>query len=331
MKKPFFNIFVLILCGVLSLPLFASCDQEEKSEINESSAEESSVELIPHETYEKGALSFAYPESYVYYDKKNVSILQEKTTEKTITVSSQDKTSVYREMTIQKFWSLIRDPFEYSNIKAKNFSHRTEKNANGVEVTMLFYDVTYKEMDAKQTIFAVNSLYRTHVIIMTTPEEDTEAVNFIFDSFKVSDETLEYKNYRYLPIFFEYPKTYSYPSKSEIRIMQESYTGNNIAVAMEKKTDRYSEMTEEKFNLLIKPQLEAQGMVVSDYSYSKETNPEGVEMAVLSYNTSVNGINMTQKLFCLNSEENTYIITLTQVEKDEETIKHVFETIKIIE
>ncbi len=60
-------------------------------------------------------------------------------------------------------------------------------------------------------------------------------------------------------------------------------------------------------------------MVVSDYSYSKETNPEGVEMAVLSYNTTVKDINIFQKLFCANSKQNT-----------QGTTNHVFETIKII-
>ncbi len=53
-------------------------------------------------------------------------------------------------------------------------------------------------------------------------------------------------------------------------------------------------------------------------------------MAILSYDTAVKDVNMSQKLFCLNSEKNTYVITVTQTEKDEETINRIFETIEII-
>jgi hypothetical protein len=116
--------------------------------------------------------------------------------------------------------------------------------------------------------------------------------------------------------------------------MQESYTGNNITVTKEEKTDIYFEMTEENFNLLIKPQLKAQGMDVSNYSFSKKVNPLGVEVAILSYDAKLDNASVSQKLFCVNltdfstAKESTFVITLTQMEKDEDTINHVFETIE---
>ncbi len=260
MKKTFFNILVLILCVVLSLPLFASCDQEETSS-------ESSEEVIPHKTYENGPLSFAFPESYRISQSDNTTILKKNPSEKKVIVKAQEKTKAYRTMTEQNFWPRIQEPLRQLELYATNFSQRIEKNKNGVEVTMVFYDVTYKEVKKKQTIFAIDTLYKTYVIIVISPEEDTETVNFIFDSFKLKEEKLEYKYYNDFPLAFEYPKTYSYSSKNGINIMQESYTGNNITVTKEEKTDIYFEMTEENFNLLIKPQLKAQGMDVSNYSF----------------------------------------------------------------
>lgn len=135
-----------------------------------------------------------------------------------------------------------------------------------------------------------------------------------------------YTEYENGTISFAYPKNWTVQDGS-ITILSDAATGNNITVVYEAKTDLYEGMTEDMFNTMLKPTLEAAGMAVSGVQINKVT-ANNLSVVKITYNAAIAGmVSMQQTLYIATIGESTYTVTVTEVAKDATLVATVQDTL----
>ena len=125
---------------------------------------------------------------------------------------------------------------------------------------------------------------------------------------------------------FAYPEGWV-SQKGSITILASSLSGgNNITLAYEEKTDAYEDLTVESFNTLLKPSLESIGMSISGIVITEEKT-NNVELTKITYDATVGNMKVYQTLFITTVGENTYTITITELNKDSKLVDTVFKTL----
>ncbi len=138
----------------------------------------------------------------------------------------------------------------------------------------------------------------------------------------------DYTLYKNNDISFAYPEGWVKTDASVVTI-QNTENSNNITVAYEAKTDIYKNMTVDSFNNTIKPVYDSLGMAVSNVKVSHKTN-NGIEITVISHNTTVNSTTMKQTQYILNSGSRTYTVTVTEAVADSELVENVLKTLILV-
>lgn len=139
----------------------------------------------------------------------------------------------------------------------------------------------------------------------------------------------DYKLYKNNDISFAYPESWVETDASVVMI-QNTENANNITVAYEAKTDMYKNMTKDSFNNTIKPVYDNLGMVVSNVNVSHKTN-NGIEITVISHNTTVNNATMKQTQYILDGGSRTYTVTVTENVADSELVENVLKTLTLVD
>ena len=136
-----------------------------------------------------------------------------------------------------------------------------------------------------------------------------------------------YKKYENSDIYFGYPSSWTETTESGVTVLMGTQNTNNVTVASEKKTNLYDDMDIAKYNEVIKPQLEEQGLTVSNVSIEKVTNKTGVKIIKIGVDVSIYGISMHQTQFILSTKKTTYCVTVTEAVSDPTLVENVFETL----
>ena len=140
-----------------------------------------------------------------------------------------------------------------------------------------------------------------------------------------------YKKFDNGDIYFGYPESWSKMEQSGVSIIMGTTNTNNITVAGEAKTDLYENMDVDEFDTLIKPQLTAQGITVTNVAISNVQNDNGAKITKITLNASVQGITMKQTMLILSTDDKTYCVTITEATTDSDLVSNVFETLNYCE
>jgi len=140
-----------------------------------------------------------------------------------------------------------------------------------------------------------------------------------------------YKKFDNGDIYFGYPDMWGKVEQNGITVLVGSENTNNITVVSEAKTSLYENMDVDEFNTLIKPQMTAQGISVSNVAISNVTNENGIKITKITLTASAQGITMSQTLFALSTDDKTYCVTVTEAVSDATLVNNVFETLNYSE
>jgi len=173
MKKIFCVVLALIVALGCMFALTA-CGKEEK---------ESGGEKIPqipegYTKYQNDAISFGYPENWTVKDG-SVTILSDASgVGNNITVVSSEDDGTYKDMTMEKFDSIVKPTYEamgmtISDASLENF---TVKGASVLKIT---YTVTATGVTLKQTQFIVSIEGKVHAITVTESTPDANLVSTV--------------------------------------------------------------------------------------------------------------------------------------------------------
>ena len=130
-------------------------------------------------------------------------------------------------------------------------------------------------------------------------------------------------------VSFAYPDDWSSSDNDGVAMLvNPSGAGNNITVASEVKSDLYKNMTTESFATELKPTFESYGMTVSGARVEQLTNKAGTALTKISFNTSMNGVSMTQTMLIVPSGIKNYIVTVTETSSAPELVENALDTLE---
>lgn len=134
-------------------------------------------------------------------------------------------------------------------------------------------------------------------------------------------------------ISFAYPKTWS-KTEGSVTLLQDNSNGNNITIVYEK-TDRYEDLTIERFNSDLKPLYEAMGMSISNADVKQQTNRNGINITRLSYIATAAGKSTKQTafIFTIDTIAGTITVTLTvttEMTSDTALLNNVFDSLTVL-
>ena len=136
-----------------------------------------------------------------------------------------------------------------------------------------------------------------------------------------------YKEYNNGDISFAYPSSWVLTDGSTVLISEKADGGNNITVAYEATNEIYKDLTTDKYLELVKPSLDAMGMKVSGVTITQTKNEYDQGITKITQTMTVSSVTMSQTLYVINSNGRSYTVTVTEVTKDANIVKNVFDTL----
>ena len=121
-----------------------------------------------------------------------------------------------------------------------------------------------------------------------------------------------YKLYNGEGFTVAYPSTWENVGTEEMDMYRDAVSGDNFNVVSEEKTDIYDNMTLESFNTEYIPVYESIGMVVTNAKLEHKT-VEGIKVLYLTFDVSVESVNMNMGQCSFTVGDKTYTVTVTQV------------------
>jgi hypothetical protein len=131
-------------------------------------------------------------------------------------------------------------------------------------------------------------------------------------------------------VSFAYPDGWNKKDGSTTTLTNPDGKGNNITVVYEAKTDQYKNVTLDSFNENLAAPLEAMGMKVTNPTFKHEKNSGEIEITIMKYTLTYMGIVMEQTIYAFDSEDKTHLVTVTEAVEDENLVKNVFDTIRLV-
>ena len=89
-------------------------------------------------------------------------------------------------------------------------------------------------------------------------------------------------------------------------------TGNNITAVPEEYSDMYKTMTVKEFDNLIKPQLTASGLSVSNVKIEQIQGTNDLAITRITYTVKSSGVTMKQFVYVVPSGDRNYAVTITE-------------------
>ena len=137
-----------------------------------------------------------------------------------------------------------------------------------------------------------------------------------------------YQPYDNGEISFVYPADWSATDGSTVTLIGTENT-NNITVVFETKTDLYETWDLEAFETTMKPVYESMSATISDISLEQKKKGD-LNVTVINYNLSMQGIDMKQTLYIVSTASKTYTVTVTTVVEDAELISNVYDSLTVL-
>jgi len=131
-------------------------------------------------------------------------------------------------------------------------------------------------------------------------------------------------------ISFAYPEGFINSDASIVLLVDGAGSGNNITVAYEVKTGIYANMTKESYIETYSALYTAMGMDVQIKEYEFLTNKNNLSIIKIVQDTISMGIKMTQTQYITDTEDLTYIVTVTEVIPDAELVQNVFDSLNVV-
>lgn len=144
------------------------------------------------------------------------------------------------------------------------------------------------------------------------------------DKDKKSEDTTEEKETFKLPegyttyendyISFAYPSEWTKTDlgKDSGVMIMDGTTGNNITAVPEEYSDMYKTMTVKEFDNLIKPQLTASGLSVSNVKIEQIKGTNDLAITRITYTVKSSGVTMKQFVYVVPSGDRNYAVTITE-------------------
>lgn len=123
---------------------------------------------------------------------------------------------------------------------------------------------------------------------------------------------------------FAYPEDWTKTEGSMTTLTGEN--GNNITVVFEDKTDTYEKWTTEDYKTDMIPVYEAMGFTIKNPAV-EQTETNGLKITKVSHTATVSGKTMEQTQYIATIGDNTYTVTVTEVESDDALVQNVFDTL----
>lgn len=184
-----------ILCLLLaitmlmgSLLVLGSCDKKDKEKDRDESEEKVALSApqVPkgYVLYENDYIYFVYPEGWTKNDLNNgmAHLILDGSTGNNLTVIGEVYSDIYKDLTVDEFKEMIKSTADTQNLKLSNIKISQVKNAHGVEITKITYNVERAGVTAKQTIFVVPCGDRNYVVNVTISKNVTGLVDTVFNS-----------------------------------------------------------------------------------------------------------------------------------------------------
>ncbi len=165
-----------------------------------------------------------------------------------------------------------------------------------------------------------SSLTEESNVQMSSEAESSEIVGTV-------DIPEGYKVYAYNDVSFCGPSEWEESKQDTVTLIKDNATGNNITAVNEPISTFYTSMTAYSFNLMYKPQLEAQGMAISGVTVEQVVNALGTKLTKINYTATVQGVSMQQTMFVCPKGSYNNCITVTEVVADPALVNNVFNTI----
>ena len=131
-------------------------------------------------------------------------------------------------------------------------------------------------------------------------------------------------------ITFKVIKSWTKTEAEGIVMFIDETTGNNITCQITEKTSEFNNLTAKEFEDMMKPELEASNIAISDTVVEKVTNANGITVVKFTYTakTTVESteVTMRQALCVATVGSSTYVISVTEVSPEAAIIRLVVET-----
>ena len=169
MKKLSYVMAVLLLI-VGCMAVLPGCDAAKEPEVPEG-----------YQLYKNNDLSFAYPEDWSANTGSVVTLMNPAGVGNNITVVYEAKTSVYDDLTVESFNTMMKPSYEAMGMKVSNVKVE-KKTTNGTDVVQITYDAKMAGQSLAQTAYIVTSGEYTYSITVTEMTQDDQLVTTVFET-----------------------------------------------------------------------------------------------------------------------------------------------------
>ena len=129
-------------------------------------------------------------------------------------------------------------------------------------------------------------------------------------------------------IYFAYPEKWKQTEENSMVQLKPTAGGNNIVVTKGQYDSTLDNISVETIEALFKPQIEAQGMKMTNIAVAHDKS-KGTDIAVVTYDLSYSGIKMEQTLYMFRIDNYAYSITVTEAIEDLALVQTVLNTLTI--
>ena len=169
MKKLSYVMAVLLLI-VGCMAVLSGCDAAKEPEIPEG-----------YQLYKNDDLSFAYPEGWSAKTGSVVTLINPAGVGNNITVVYEAKTSMYDDLTVESFNTMMKPSYEAMGMTISNVAVE-KKTTNGLKVVQITYNAKMAGQSMTQTAFIFNAGKSTYTVTVTEVTPDAELVKTVFET-----------------------------------------------------------------------------------------------------------------------------------------------------
>ena len=137
-----------------------------------------------------------------------------------------------------------------------------------------------------------------------------------------------YTWYENQDIRFAYPDSWTMKEENSMVQLVPASGGNNIVVTKSQYDATFDNISVKTVEDLFKPQLELQGLSMSNIAVAHDTS-KGTDVAVVTYDLSYQGMKMEQTIYMFRIDDFVYSITITEAVEDLALVQTVLNTLTI--
>ncbi len=278
--------------------------------------------------YRNDNLSFCYPATLVMTEIGEMVTFMPENAGNNIILNRIPANPLFSTLDEELFNTLLLPTLEAQGLTVSDLTVEQPKTEDGATVSMACFTSTMANTIIHQTIYIVSSGEYQFMLTVSETTEERDLANSVFASLKVlippaqkdpvggeGDQTFNNSE-----ISFRFPEGMAEEVEADTHTFTKAATGSMINLVRTDYMPALDIMSEEAFETLVFPMLEAQGLTINNPVIDRMALTGGGEVNRLCFSTTTEGITLKFRVYLFSAGESSYIAQIMTMLADEELI-----------